>query len=275
MKLSVAFFALASVWHFVQGQENSTYLRGSDAEAALAEEDEIASSGDMVNSHVRDLQSCYTRWYTFENGISVDWDQQTTSIRQNTIGGVWAMHSKGTGADNWARMRYAKYTFNNSPTATTRIKVTARAAPDGGKISDAYLIETKGVYTVKAAEQDGSKDEIDFFEYYGGSNKETMNVFRGGKQVANYPQTLTKVTSAGTKLYTYELILKKAQKYMLVMVYDETGKEVERRELTGDSVPTQPMELFIGIWDCSSFCGTGKVDYDTWMGVKSVYIEAC
>jgi hypothetical protein len=229
---------------------------------------------DDASAHKRDLQSCYTRWYTFENGISGDWDQQTTSIRQNTIGGVWAMHSKGTGADNWARMRYAKYTFNNNPTATTRIKVTARGAPDGGKNSNAYLIETKGVYNLDAARQDNTKDEIDFFEYYGGSNKETMNVFRRGKQVANYPQTLTKVTSAGNKLYTYELILKKAEKYLLVMVYDETGKEIERRELTGDSVPTQPMELFLGIWDCSSWC-PGKVAYDTWMGVKSVYIEAC
>jgi hypothetical protein len=53
MKLSVAFFALASVWHFVQGQEKSTSLRGSYAEAGPAEEDEIASSGDIMNSQVQ------------------------------------------------------------------------------------------------------------------------------------------------------------------------------------------------------------------------------
>lgn len=63
---------------------------------------------------------------------------------------------------------------------------------------------------------------------------------------------------------------------MLVMVYDANGKELERQELTGDSVPSEPMELFIGIWDCSgnSWC-PGKVDFDTWMGVHSVFIEAC
>ena len=48
-------------------------------------EDVGDSFGNMVNSDERDLQSCYTRWYTSENGISGDWDQQTTSIRQNTI----------------------------------------------------------------------------------------------------------------------------------------------------------------------------------------------
>lgn len=220
---------------------------------------------------------CYTRTYTFENGISEDWDQQTTQKRQNTIDGVWAMHSKGTGADNWTRMRYSKYTFNNHSTATTRIKVTARGAPGGGKNSNAYLIETKGKYNLDAAVQDGTKDEIDFFEYYGGSKKETMNIFWKGKQVANYPQTLTKIMTPGEKLHTYELILKKEQKYMLVMVFDENGKEIECRELTGDSVPTQPMELFIGIWDCSgkgTWC-PGKVAHDTWMGVQSVFIEAC
>lgn len=85
---------------------------------------------------------CYTRTYTFESGISGDWDQQTTQARQNTIGGVWAMHSRGNGADGWSQMRYAKYTFNNHPTATTRIKVKVRGAPDGGKNSNAYLIQT-------------------------------------------------------------------------------------------------------------------------------------
>ena len=175
-------------------------------------------------------------------------------------------------------MRYAKYTFNNHPSATTRIKVTARGAPDGGKNSNAYLIETRGKYDdLNAAIQDGTKDELDFFEYYGGSkNKATMNVFRRGKTVANYPKTFTTVKKGGNQLYTYELILKKQDKYMLVMVYDSTGKELERYELTGDSVPSQPMELFIGIWDCSgnSWC-PGKVGFDTWMAVQSVFIEAC
>jgi hypothetical protein len=53
MKLCVAVFTFASVWHFVQGQEKSTSLRGSYAEAEPAGEDEIASSGDIMNSQVQ------------------------------------------------------------------------------------------------------------------------------------------------------------------------------------------------------------------------------
>jgi len=42
MKLSVSFFAFASVWHSVHGQEQSTFLRGRGAEVEAAVEDEGA-----------------------------------------------------------------------------------------------------------------------------------------------------------------------------------------------------------------------------------------
>jgi hypothetical protein len=51
MKLSVSFFAFASVWHSVHGQEQLTFLRGRGAEAEAAVEDEGTSFGNMVNSH--------------------------------------------------------------------------------------------------------------------------------------------------------------------------------------------------------------------------------
>jgi hypothetical protein len=38
MKLIVFVFPLATVWHSVYGEETSTFLRGSDVEAAMAEE---------------------------------------------------------------------------------------------------------------------------------------------------------------------------------------------------------------------------------------------
>ena len=103
-----------------------------------------------------------------------------------------------------------------------------------------------------------------------------MNVFRRGKTLTNYPKTFNTVQKGGNQLYTYGLILNKQEKYLLVMVYDANGKELEYQELTGDSVPSESMELFIGIWDCSgpSWC-PGKVDFDTWMAVQSVFIEAC
>jgi hypothetical protein len=59
MKLSVAYFTFASMWHFVLGQEQSTFLRGSDSEVALAEADECASFGDILNSHEQQPQSLF------------------------------------------------------------------------------------------------------------------------------------------------------------------------------------------------------------------------
>jgi len=63
MKLSVAYFAFASVWHSVLGQEQSTFLRGSDSETAVAEAeaeaDERASFGDILNSHEQQPQSLF------------------------------------------------------------------------------------------------------------------------------------------------------------------------------------------------------------------------
>jgi hypothetical protein len=107
--------------------------------------------------------SCSTSWYTFNRGISGDWYRQTTQARQNTINGVWAMHSKETSANNWYCMNYAMYLFTNHPTVTTCIKLTVQGAPDGGKNSNAYLIQMKGRYDLNTAIQDGSKDDFFFF----------------------------------------------------------------------------------------------------------------
>lgn len=57
MKLRVAYFAFASVWHSVLGQEQSTFLRGSGVEGAVAEEDKRTSFGDIFNSYKQQLQS--------------------------------------------------------------------------------------------------------------------------------------------------------------------------------------------------------------------------
>ena len=61
MKLSVAYFAFASLWHSVLGQEQSIFLRGSDSEMAVAEveADERASFGDILNSHEQQPQSLF------------------------------------------------------------------------------------------------------------------------------------------------------------------------------------------------------------------------
>ncbi len=61
MKLSVAYFAFANVRHAVLGQELSTFLHGSGAEGAVAEEDELASFGDIFNSYNNSRNPCSLR----------------------------------------------------------------------------------------------------------------------------------------------------------------------------------------------------------------------
>jgi hypothetical protein len=51
MKLNVAFLAFASVCHSALGQEQATFLRGSGAEAVVAEADGRASFGKIYTSH--------------------------------------------------------------------------------------------------------------------------------------------------------------------------------------------------------------------------------
>lgn len=83
-------------------------------------------------------------------------------------------------------MRFADYTFNSYANAMTHISVIMRGAPDPGKNSNAYLIQTNRQYNLDAAVQNGRKDEIDFSEYYGGSNRATFNVFKSGKTIPNF-----------------------------------------------------------------------------------------
>ncbi len=59
MKLNVAYFAFASMWHSVLGQEESTFLHGRGAEGTVAEEDKGASFWDFFNSHKQQPPSLF------------------------------------------------------------------------------------------------------------------------------------------------------------------------------------------------------------------------
>jgi hypothetical protein len=56
MKLSVLFFAFASVWHSVHGREHEpSFLRGSDVETATAKHAQSAASDEDISFHERHL----------------------------------------------------------------------------------------------------------------------------------------------------------------------------------------------------------------------------
>ena len=174
---------------------------------------------------------------------------------------------------DWSRMRFADYTFNSYPNARTHISVIMRGAPDGGKNSNAYLIQTNGKFDLDAAVQDGTKDEIDFSEYYGGSNGATYNVFKSGSTIARFPRTYS-VQNAGRRQYKYEIILDNKNRNLQFFLSIDGGPLFDRYQVIGNDVPNKPMELFIGIWDCSSFC-PGRFTGDSSMAVQSVWVQEC
>lgn len=223
---------------------------------------------------VKRQANCFTRWMDFSNGRSnPGWDLQTTGSNQHPAREGWTMHSKPGAA--WARMRFADYTFNSYANARTHISVIMRGAPDGGKNSNAYLIETKRKYNLDAAVQDGTKDEIDFSEYYGGSNKATFNVFKSGRTIANFPRNYA-VSDAGRRQYKYEIILDNKNRNLQFFLSIDGGPLLGSYQVIGDNVPNKPMELFIGIWDCSGndWC-PGRFTADASMAVQSVWVQEC
>lgn len=172
-------------------------------------------------------------------------------------------------------MRYADHTFNTEASSLTHISVVMRGAPDGGKNSNAYLIQTNGKYDLDAAVQDGTKDEIDFSEYYGGNNQATYNVFKNGKTIENFHRRY-EVSDAGQRQYKYEIILDNKNRNLQFFLSIDGGALLDSYKVIGDSVPNNPMELFVGIWDCSgnNWC-PGYFEGDASMVVQSVWVQEC
>lgn len=172
-------------------------------------------------------------------------------------------------------MRFKDYTFNSHANAKTHIAVNMRGAPDGGKNSNAYLIQTNRQFNLDAAVQDGRKDEVDFSEYYGGSNKATYNVFRNGRTIGGFPRTYS-VSDAGRRQYKYEMVLDNRNDELWFFFSIDGGTLFDSFRVTGRDVPSNPMELFIGIWDCSgpSWC-PGQFNGDASMAVQSVWVQEC
>ena len=173
-------------------------------------------------------------------------------------------------------MRYADHTFNSAPTSRTHIAVNMRGAPDGGKNSNAYLIQTNQIFNLDAAVQDGRKDEIDFSEYYGGSNQATYNVFKSGRTIPGFHRIYNNVPDAGRRHYKYEIVLDNRNRNLQFFLSIDGGPLLDRHQVIGNNVPNNPMELFIGIWDCSGngFC-PGRFNSDASMVVSSVWVQEC
>ena len=190
----------------------------------------------------------------------------------------WIMHSQGV--DDSSRLRF-NFPFNDGSLPYTSISAFFRGAPNNGKNSYVCLREQR---CADDPTQVGC-DEIDIVEYYGQSShhRAEFTVYQsGGGQVGTMPWPTP--TDPGNDAYSYALYLERGN-YMAWSLYDASGQNklgAWDRHVSQGYVPTQPMNLYVGIWDCSSRGGAqswcfdppGPDTGDCWMALHSLYLNS-
>jgi hypothetical protein len=162
----------------------------------------------------------------------------------------WLMHSQSPSASS--RLRY-NVLFNDGRAPHTFVSATMRGAPNDGKNSYVVFREQR------CADDPNSQpecDELDIVEYYGypPHPNSQWTIYQAGssnKQVGNgtYPTT----TNPGLAAYTYQIYLEPGNYFNLTLIGTNGARlgYYERHSSQG-YVPSRPMYLYAGIWDCSS-----------------------
>jgi hypothetical protein len=194
----------------------------------------------------------------------------------------WLFHSQGSGNSptGSSRFRY-NVLFNDGSAPHTFVSATMRGAPNDGKNSYVVLREQR---CADDPNQTGC-DEIDIVEYYGyppGHRSEWTIYQNSGGEVGNgrYPTT----SDPGLSAYTYQVYLEKGN-YMNITLLNPSGTRLgyyERHSSQG-YVPSQPMYVYAGIWDCSSidpkhqFCvdGAGSFPGDAFSSLDELVMGNC
>jgi Glycosyl hydrolases family 16 len=169
----------------------------------------------------------------------------------------WIMHSQGV--DDSSRLRF-NFPFNDGSLPYSSIVAYVRGAPDNGKNSYVCLREKR----CADDPTQGGCDEIDIVEYYGQSShhRSEFTIYQSGAgQVGT--QTWPTPTDPGHDAYGYGLYLERGN-YMAWSLYDPAGNKLGSwdRHVSQAYVPTQPMYLYVGIWDCSSRGGAESWCFD-------------
>jgi len=204
---------------------------------------------------------CNYHWSDFRNSVSQDgWDQ---------LQGRYSVGPTGFRIKNddygGSRIRKAGWHFGPpNGEVSNYIKVVFRGAPDSGKNSYVCLREPR----CQDDFSDNNCDEIDIVESYGSNQRAEAMSYRwtpGGQSRG----TLYTLASSGTGsgFHTYELKQTPRDGRFTVAM--------DRRTRDFDNGPRNNlMMLYIGIWDCSRFCGP-HVNHDTYMEIQSVYLQQC
>jgi hypothetical protein len=270
--LSPSASAKRAAYHHALSVKSQATLRASSS--ATAREQPLSTPASNAG---------FSRFDNFENfGTAPGYDAEGGSQGPGQEG--WTMHSY---PGNWSsRLRFT-VPFNDGSAPYTLIRASFRGAPNNGKDSYVTLREQR---CADDPTQSGC-DEVDIVEYYGykpDQRSEWTFFDPGGRPGTNAGQgRYPAPTNPGFDVYNYELYLEKGN-YIKFRFATRTGPLLGEwgRHSTEGYVPTQPMYLYVGIWDCSSgpdptkqgddgYCWDGSEPFqgDAWCALHELYME--
>jgi hypothetical protein len=241
--------------------------------SALPAEPSLAVQTAGIGDH-------YAGFFNF--GTSPDWTPE--SGNQEPGGEGWIMHSIGAAPPTGSsRMRF-NYPINDGSSPYTVVQVKLRGGPDNGKNSYVTLIEQSCADSSGACTADSPNnccDEIDLVEYYGQPSalRGEFTIHQNG--VFDQVGTMVWPTPAdpGHNQFIYYVYLEPGN-YMRWVLWDTNFTLLGQWErYSRDAyVPSQPMNVYIGIWDIGSIGinvdPPGFFPGDSWMAVSWTHIVA-
>jgi hypothetical protein len=281
--LSPSASAKRAAYHHALSVKSQATLRASSSSATTREQPLSTPASNAG----------FSRFGNFENfGTAPGYDAEYGSQGPGQEG--WIMQSN---PGSWSsRLRFT-VPFNDGSAPYTLIRASFRGAPDNGK--DSYVALREQRCADAPPPPPGTPplplcDEVDIVEYYGypPDQRSEWALFQSGAAAGTnagsgrYPAPTNQ--NPGLNVYNYELYLESGN-YIRLRFATRTGPilgEWERHSSEGLYVPTQPMYLYAGIWDCSSggdppkqkadgFCWDGSEPFqgDSWCALHALYME--
>ncbi|GIL86877.1 hypothetical protein Vretifemale_15059, partial [Volvox reticuliferus] len=262
----------------------STLIRSKSAASVSPQQ------SDGGPCRVDPVRGCINRcWVDFQNGQNAKtWGWVLNIGYAHLDWEGWRMHSTANGVgvrNSNTRVHFdggnAKnpYFFNTAKNPKTSIMVWLRGAPDAGKNSNLYLMESRG------GSDDGIQkgyriDEIDLVEMYGSKSSSERCVYSnpGSNRFIKTGPNAYSTRDPGREAYMYELYLERGR-YLKMWAFHPSNRNniLGMQEYSGsDVVPDSNLRMYAGIWDCSSesWC-PGKFSGDASMVIKGIWIHTC
>jgi hypothetical protein len=180
-------------------------------------------------------------------------------------------------------MRF-NYPLNDGSSPYTVVEAHMRGAPDNGKNSYITLIEqfcADNPGTCTAASPNNCCDEIDLVEYYGqpSAPRGEFTIHQNGVFDNVGTMVWPTPTDPGHNEYIYYVYLEPGN-YMEWALYDANFALLGQwaRSSSDGYVPSQPMNLYVGIWDIGSIGinvdPPGSFTGDSWMALSWIHVVA-